>query len=112
MRRDCFWECQMRAALLTSLCLMSLFATAAFALSPSDLTPPMTSQESAYYETIKDDPTAGESFLVTRDYVRKAEAVVNGSLAAASFPPQKPKGFTVKYLLPDDPAVINKALGM
>jgi hypothetical protein len=101
-----------RAAIFLSLSLLSSFATAAFALSPSDLNPAMTSQESTYYDTIKADPTAAQSFLITRDYVRKAQAVVDGSLAPISFPPRKPAGFTVKYLLPDDPSVINTALGM
>ena len=102
----------MRAALFLPLCLLSSLSTAALALSPADLKPAMTSDESSYYETIKGDPAAAQSFLVTRDYVRKAQAVVDGALPPLSFPAKKPHGFTAKYLLPDDPAVINNALGM
>jgi hypothetical protein len=102
----------MRCRLLLLRFLFSVLATPAFAVSPSDLRPPMTSQESAYYDTIKADSSAAQSFLITRAYVRMAQAVADGSLSPLSFPSQKPAGFTVKYLLPDEPSVINKALGM
>ncbi len=72
----------------------------------------MSSVEQQYYDSIKGNATAAQNFLITREYVRKAQAVVAGSLPAASFPAQKPSGFSVAYLLPDDPSTINTALGM
>ena len=98
--------------ILVLLILLGLAAAPALALSPSDLKPAMTAEESDYYDTIKADPSAAQSFLVTRDYVRKAQAVVSGSLPPLSFPGKRPAGFTVDYLLPDDPSTINEALGM
>ena len=101
----------MRITVLISLCLF-VAATGAMAMSPSDLKPPMTSEESDYYETIKSDPVASQGFLVTRDYVRKAQSVIDGKTKPIDFPAEKPVGYSLAYLLPEDSETINKATGM
>ena len=87
-----------------------------FAQTPSHLTPAqtispadMTKTELDYYRTL--DSAAGQSFTVTRSYVRLAKQVLDHKLPPLSFPPGKPDGFTVAYLLPDEPSIINEALG-
>ena len=99
-------------SLLLSLVVFSAYATPVFALSPSDLKPPMTSEESSFYDKIKGDPASAQGFLATREYVRTARAVVTGSLPPLSYPSDKPPGFSAKYLLAEDPSILNKALGM
>jgi hypothetical protein len=79
--------------------------TAAQTISPAD----MTKTELDYYRTL--DSEAGKSFIVTRSYVRLAKQVVDHKLPPLNFPPRKPEGFTVKYLLPDDATALNQALG-
>jgi hypothetical protein len=74
-------------------------------ISPAD----MTKTELDFYRTL--DSKAGRSFIVTRSYVRLAKQVVDHKWPPLKFPPQKPEGFTLQYLLPDDPTVINQALG-
>lgn len=100
--------------LILSLALLSVAAaaSAAPALTPQSLRPAMTQEEQEYYDTIKNDPKTAQNFLITRDYVRKAQAVKSGKMSPLSFPSQRPAGFSVDYLLPDDPGVINDALGM
>ena len=69
----------------------------------------MTKTELDYYKTL--DGQAAKDFIVTRSYVRLAKQEVDHKLPPLKFPPRKPGGFTVKYLLPDDPSVINQAIG-
>ena len=83
----------------------SLHLTPAQTISPAD----MTKTELDYYRTL--DSEAGKSFIVTRSYVRLTKQVVDHKLPPLNFPPRKPEGFTAKYLLPDDPTVLNEALG-
>ena len=47
--------------------------------------------------------------MITRAYVREAQAVVNDPSAAVSFH-SKPKGFSVRYLLPGEADTINQAV--
>lgn len=99
---------------ILSLALLSSLTVSAYAtyLSPSSLNPEMTPVEQQYYNTIKGNATPAQNFLITRDYVRKAQAVVSGEASPSSFPAKKPFGFSVTYLLPDDASTINTALGM
>lgn len=89
---------------LAALCL-SFSSARAQSLSPSQLTP----QEQKRYEAIKGDPAAAESFLVTRDYVRKAQAIVKGQMAAATLP-DEPDQFESKYLFPGESATLKQAI--
>lgn len=99
---------------------LALFSALAFAvaapasaawLTPSSLSPAMSADEQSFYSTLGSS-TAQQNFLATRNYVRQAQAVVAGTLSPANFPSKKPVGFTVAYLLPDDPTAINNALGI
>lgn len=85
-------------------------ATAAAALAPNELKPAFSADEQSFYATLSG--ADAQNFLITRKYVRQAQAVVDGKMNPLSFPAKKPAGFTVAYLLPDDPTVINNALGM
>ena len=89
-------------------------AGAAFAdsnsLAPSQLisTSNLTAKESKYYTTIK-DPVVAKNFIITRSYVRLCQAVVDGESPAESLP-DKPLGFSVRYLLVGEATMINKAI--
>jgi len=74
-------------------------------ISPRDL----DAEEQEYYKTLT-DPVKAKNFIVTRSYVRLAQKVLDHKLPPLEFP-QKPDGFSVAYLLPDDPSIINQALG-
>jgi hypothetical protein len=102
----------LRITAIISFCLFASMTTAAMAMSPADLKPPMTSDERDYYETIKSDPATAQSFLVTRDYVRKAQALVEGKITATDFPATKPSGYSLQYLLPEDSETVNNAMGI
>jgi len=78
--------------------------TAAQMITPADFTP----TERDYYKTL--DAAAAKNFIATRSYVRLCRLVLEHKLPALQLP-EKPAGFTVKYLLPDDPSIINRALG-
>jgi hypothetical protein len=105
--------------LVTSLCLPLVVGMTPSAFAQSDLshlTPAQTITpadlskiELDYYKTL--DSEAAKDFIATRSYVRLAKQVVDKKLQPSKFPPQKPHGFSVKYLLPDDPTVLNQALG-
>ncbi len=75
-------------------------------LRPADLTP----DELAYYNRAT-DPAIKKNFIVTRSYVRLAEKLIAKKIPAWEFP-VTPKGFSVKYLLPNDQAIINKAVSI
>lgn len=93
--------------LILALALLASFAGRASALTPNDLNP----QERARYEAIKSDPKAADSFLATRDYVRKSAAVVaapdNTKLAMEL---KRPKNFDAKYLMAGEVEKINAAV--
>jgi hypothetical protein len=104
-----------RLLFAASLCL-PLLAAPAFAQSsapkmttaqlvkPAGLTP----TERSYYKKL--NAAAAKSFIATRSYVRLCRQVLERKLLALQLP-QKPVGFNVKYLLPEDPNIINRALG-
>ena len=94
----------MRRTLFTLAILAGLHAPA-LALTQNDL----TSDERQAYQAVQADPTAARNFLATRDYMRKAKAVVGGSLAASQLP-AKPKGFNSRYLLAGDEDIIDQAV--
>lgn len=99
-------------ALMLSLALLPSLAVFSAAIAPGDLRPALTNAEQKFYQQkLQSDPTAAENFLITREYVRKAQAVQAGTLSPLSFPPEKPAGFNVAYLQANDPSVINSALG-
>ncbi|MGB9116115.1 hypothetical protein [Bradyrhizobium sp.] len=77
--------------------------TAAQTVKPADFSP----TERDYYQKL--DAAAANSFIATRSYVRLCQQVLDHKLPALQLP-DKPAGFTVKYLLPEDPNVINRAL--
>ncbi|HEX4048820.1 MAG TPA: hypothetical protein VH309_13335 [Elusimicrobiota bacterium] len=103
----------MRPAII-SLALIAAFAAKAHALQPGDLSPALTAQESKYYQGIQSDPTASQNFLITRDYARKAKFVTDHpkDINAAANLPDKPLGFSARYLLPGEATMINDALSL
>ncbi|MFI5345065.1 MAG: hypothetical protein ACHQ51_01710 [Elusimicrobiota bacterium] len=86
---------------------LTLAASNARALTPAELTP----QEQQRYATLKSDKTAADNFMITRDYIRKAKAVVEGKGSAMAFPDQ-PDEFDSKYLFPGESKVLQKAIQM
>jgi hypothetical protein len=80
--------------------------TAAQLLTPADLTP----QELTYYKQLS-DPAEARHFIVTRSYERLCQRVVDRTLPPSQLP-EKPMDFSVKYLLPAEPNVINRALAL
>jgi hypothetical protein len=101
---------------IASLGLVAITATVydarADELAPSQLIKPsdMTPIELDFYNKAT-DPEVKKNFVITRSYVRIAQKVVDKKIPAEAFP-AKPKGFSVQYLLPDDPTVINQAMGL
>ncbi len=72
-----------------------------------------TAEERAKYKKLAaTDKAEAESYLATRDYVRKAKAVVDGGGKGAKDFPSKPKGFGSRHLSADgkDKAAINAAV--
>jgi hypothetical protein len=86
---------------------MTLAAAGAHALTPAELTP----QEQLKYAALKGDKTAADNFMITRDYVRKAKAVVDGKGSAMTFP-DEPDQFDAKYLFPGESKILQKAVQM
>jgi hypothetical protein len=68
----------------------------------------LTEKESAYYQKLT-DPVVAKNFLVTRSYVRLCQQVIDHKLPAIQLP-DKPLGFSVRYLLPGEATLINTAL--
>jgi hypothetical protein len=73
-------------------------------MSPAD----MTSDERDFYRTLNDSDA--KNFIVTRSYVRLCQQVMAHKLPPLALPP-KPAGFRTAYLLPEDPSVIDEAMG-
>ena len=84
---------------------LSLAVSRAQALTAEELTP----QEQQRYATLNNDATAQQSYLITRDYVRKAKAVVGGQLAAISMP-DEPDEFNAKFLFPGESKTLKSAI--
>jgi hypothetical protein len=79
---------------------------AAQLLTPANL----TAEELAYYKQLS-DPDDVRRFIVTRSYERLCQQVIDRKLPPSQLP-DKPADFTVKYLLPAEPNVINRALAL
>lgn len=79
-------------------------------LAPSQLisTSNLTPKESNYYSTLK-DPVVAKNFIITRSYVRLCQAVVDRKSPAENLP-DKPLGFSVRYLLVGEATMINNAI--
>jgi hypothetical protein len=101
----CLWVVGAGLALLISIGLAS-----AQVLSPAQIVNPanLTEKESAYYQKLT-DPVVAKNFLVTRSYVRLCQQVIDHKLPAIQLP-DKPLGFSVRYLLPGEATLINTAL--
>jgi hypothetical protein len=93
----------MRRTILACVSLL-LFWGPALALSVGDL----NAAEQKQYQAITDAKDK-DSFLITRDYVRKAQAVVDDKAPALTFP-GKPKGFRSKFISSDEKDIINEAV--
>ena len=101
----CLWVVSVGLALLTSIGpAPAQELTAGQILKPADL----TEKESAYYQKLT-DPAIAKNFLETRSYVRLCQQVVDHKLPAIQLP-NKPLGFSVRYLLPGEVGVINTAM--
>ena len=79
-------------------------------LTPAQIVKPadLTEQESTYYQKLT-DPLVAKNFLETRSYVRLCQQVVDHKVPAIQLP-DKPLGFSVRYLLPGEANLINKAI--
>lgn len=99
----------MRKILLSLVALAALSAKAG-ALSPADL--PTAEERTRYEQLAATNKADADAYLATRDYVRKAKAVVEGNGKGALEFPGKPKNFASKYLAPDgsEKDVINAAV--
>jgi hypothetical protein len=73
-------------------------------LQPSDLTP----KELDYYNKLT-DPEVAKNFIATRSFVRLCQKVVDKTMPAEQLP-DKPLGFSVRYLLAGEATMINRAI--
>jgi hypothetical protein len=73
-------------------------------LRPSDLTP----QELEYYNKLT-DPEVAKNFIATRSYVRLCQKVLDKAMLAEQLP-DKPLGFSVRYILAGEANMINRAI--
>ena len=71
----------------------------------------LTPEEKDYYDHAANQ-TVRKNFIITRSYLRLAQKLVDKQIPPDAFPMRKPKGFSVEYLLPDDPEIINEAIGI
>jgi hypothetical protein len=103
MRRESF------LAVIAAVFILSCLPATAQELAAAQLVQPadFTKQEQDYYARLTGDDA--KNFIITRSYVRLCEQVVERKLPAAQLP-DRPAGFTVRYLLPEDPTVTNRAL--
>lgn len=72
-------------------------------ITPAEFTP----VEAKFYQTL--DPAAQQDFIATRSYVRISQQVIDRTLPPLQLP-DRPAGFSVKYLLPGEPFDLNTAL--
>jgi hypothetical protein len=88
----------------------SIGPTPAQTLSSSQIVKPaeLTQKEGDYYRTLS-DPEVAKNFLLTRSYVRLCQQVIDHKLPAIQLP-DKPLGFSVRYLLPWEATLINAAI--
>jgi hypothetical protein len=90
--------------------LVSIGPASAQALTPAQIVAPanLTQKESAYYQKLS-DPVMAKSFLVTRSYVRLCQQVIDHKLPAIQLP-DKPLGFSARFLLSGEATLINSAI--
>lgn len=97
----------MRLAILAVAAVAALAGRAGAAITPADL----NSQERARYEAVKSDPKAADSFLATREYVHKAQAIAAAPLnARLALELKRPKNFDAKFLFAGEVDTINTAV--
>jgi len=73
-------------------------------LKPADL----TEKELDYYKKLV-DPEIAKNFIMTRSYVRLCQQVTDKKMPAERLP-DKPLGFSVRYLLAGEATMINHAI--
>ena len=80
-------------------------------LSPSQIVKPtdLTPKELNYYQQHAGEAEVAKNFLITRSYVRLCQQVIDKKLPATKLP-DKPLGFSVRYLLPGEANMINEAI--
>jgi hypothetical protein len=100
-----FWVVSVGLAFLTS-----IGPASAQVLTPAQIVKPadLTEKESVYYQKLT-DPLIAKNFLVTRSYVRLCQQVIDHKMPAIQLP-DKPLGFSVRYILPGEAQLINKAI--
>src|SRR6185437_5127430 len=72
-------------------------------ITPAEFTP----DEAKFYQTL--DPAAQHDFIATRSFVRISQQVTDGLLPPSQLP-DRPAGFSAKYLLSGESFDINNAL--
>jgi hypothetical protein len=90
--------------------LASIVPASAQSLTPDQIvkTSNLTQQEIDYYQKLS-DPVMAKNFLLTRSYVRLCQQVIDHRLPAVQLP-DKPLGFSVRFLLPGEATLINTAI--
>jgi hypothetical protein len=90
--------------------LISIGPASAQVLTPAQIVKPadLTEKESAYYQKLT-DPLVAKNFLETRSYVRLCQKIIDHKMPAIQLP-DKPPGFSVRYILPGEAQLINKAI--
>lgn len=88
----------------------SIVPASAQSLTPDQIvkTSNLTQQEIDYYQKLS-DPVMAKNFLLTRSYVRLCQQVIDHRLPAVQLP-DKPLGFSVRFLLPGEATLINTAI--
>ncbi|MDE2489312.1 MAG: hypothetical protein KGM24_00585 [Elusimicrobia bacterium] len=91
-----------------------LGAALAFAVSPAmaALTPAqLTASEQRTYQTLRSNPTAAQRFLVTRDYLRDCQKVVDHKMNALMLK-YEPDDFDPSYVNNAEQRIVDKAITM
>ena len=68
----------------------------------------LTQKESDYYQKLT-DPEIAKNFLITRSYARLCQQVIDHKLPPRELP-DKPLGFSARYLLTGEATMINTAI--
>ena len=82
-------------------------SSAGAALTPAQL----TSAEKQTYAGLQSDSDAAQRFLITRDYLRQCQKVVNGSLSAAKLE-FEPDEFDSTYVNSAEQKIIDRAINL
>lgn len=92
---------------LLAFAFLLLAAAPAAALTPEELTP----AEKKVYATLTKNPTSAQRYLITRDYLRKCEAILADPGKAISLPVQ-PGKLDERYLTADERARVDEAVDL